>query len=158
MNTTVIRRLLPLASAALAAAALTACAWSPPGDTAPIPEGVTLDGEWESDWGHMVLKHEGGRVSGTFSHGMGTLDGTVVQDAVQFSWVQPGDEELERREISGKGWWRVVAGGDRLEGRYGLGNAWDDGGDWNGHRPGKAKVEAAPEPAAAATGEGEESP
>jgi hypothetical protein len=51
------------------------------------PYRLDLAGVWHSpEWGTVVLEHKGRRISGTYEHNQGQLDGVLTGDKVTFKW------------------------------------------------------------------------
>lgn len=86
-----------------------------------------LAGDWDSEWGRVVIKIDGNKVYGTWPDGQfeGTIDANGV---INYSWTQPEGE-------GGKGTFNV--NGDKLVGRWGFGVSSNNAGDWSLWRPKK---------------------
>lgn len=106
---------LPLLMAAL----LTACA-------ATLGDEDTSDfsGVWTSTYGQLVLKQDGGRVTGTYDDG-GTIEGRVDRNRLTFTYREPS--------ARGEGWFELEPDGRSFAGK------WKEDGrdtwlDWTGAR------------------------
>ncbi|MCX8175553.1 MAG: hypothetical protein N3E51_05100 [Candidatus Micrarchaeota archaeon] len=56
-----------------------------------IPEhlkGCDYSGTWETDWGTMVLKMDGNRVGGTYTHDSGRIEGEIVDGVFVGTWSE----------------------------------------------------------------------
>jgi hypothetical protein len=85
-------------------------------------------GEYDSNWGPVALEQHGDQITGVYSCcGGGTIRGVRNGDLIEYEWEQTGAQ--------GRGWWRVVADGERLEGPWGFCEYFDDGGLWLLFRP-----------------------
>jgi len=121
------------------------------GTTAPASPGTTdlgtysWAGEWDSNWGKMVITQNGASVTGTYTHDSGRISGTISSNVFTGTWSESpsysppsdaGDMELtmstDGKSFTGK--WR-----------YGSNGSW---GDWEG---GKRITEVIPAPASTTT-------
>lgn len=100
------------------------------------------EGEWETNWGNMVLTQSGLVVTGTYTHDKGKISGTVSGNVLTGTWSEspsyapPGDAgDIE---------FTMSADGKSFSGkwRYGSEGSW---GDWEG---GKRLTEVIPAPTA----------
>jgi len=46
------------------------------------------EGEWDSDWGHMVITQNGNQVSGTYTYDNGMISGTVSGNTFIGTWAE----------------------------------------------------------------------
>ncbi len=100
----------------------------------PLPPGVRFEGKWDSNYGRMELEQAGTKVSGTFEHGDGQLEGEAQGDLLLFDWLQPGDLSAARLPVKGQGWLRLSQDGEAIEGRWGYEEAREGGGVWRATR------------------------
>lgn len=102
-------------------------------------------GEWDSNWGKMILTQNGASVSGTYTHDSGRVSGTISGNVFTGTWSESpsysppndaGDMELimsaDGKSFTGK--WR-----------YGSTSSW---GSWDG---GKRLTQVSPAPSAVIT-------
>jgi hypothetical protein len=95
----------------------------------PMPSGVTLQGNWDSTWGKLVLAQEGSHVHGTFTgYREGSVTGALDGDVFRFIW----DQRVPRSH--GHGFMQMAPDGSHLEGRWGYLKSDDDGGRWAADR------------------------
>lgn len=79
----------------------------------------------------MKLTQSGDVVRGTFDYRKGgELEGKVVGGVLRFTWIQPGDFAVGRREVLGKGYLVMQPDGLNLKGEWGYGDAYRGGGEW----------------------------
>lgn len=91
----------------------------------PMPQGITLAGVWDSNWGQMTLRQSGVQVHGRYSgFRNGSISGTVEGDLLRFSWTQE-----ESRQF-GRGFLQITPTGQAMEGRWGYGQDRFGGGRW----------------------------
>ena len=110
-----------------------------PVSTAAVPD---LSGTWNSHWGEdyiavIFMKHEGDRVSGTYTTtarteaGEGTIEGslqgTLVGNELRGTWEEGGNRFGRFRFV-------FRADGKAYEGTWGRKELDDDGGVWTGSR------------------------
>jgi hypothetical protein len=72
------------------------------GDAEPTRDGWTgkratsnnpiLSGTFSTEWGDMVLQQNGSRVTGTYTHGSGTIEGTLNGKVLTGTWKQTGNK------------------------------------------------------------------
>ena len=76
----------------------------------------------------LILRRNGKNVTGQYSYGVGTgtLIGIVEGDELFYKWQEGG--------VSGSAHVKALEAGERIDGTWGNGESWDDGGTWNGKR------------------------
>ena len=92
-------RLYGKASTAAAPSGAAGGATSPalPSDVPAHLSSCSYTGEWSTDWGTMELEQEGSKVTGTYTHDSGKLEGTLVDGVYVGKWSEypsysePGD-------------------------------------------------------------------
>ena len=101
-----------------------------------MPAGATFSGLWYTNFGHMKLtQRSDGETRGTFSYKTGgEMVGTVTGGVFVFEWVQPGDFQVGRREVRGKGYLVISDDGLEVNGEWGYGENYTGGGDWTGQK------------------------
>ncbi len=62
----------------------------------------------------------------------GEVEGEVVGGVFKFRWVQPGDFQVGRREVSGNGYLVISDDGLEMEGEWGYKDNYTGGGKWTG--------------------------
>ena len=131
-----VQPLALMAALLCVAAAATACGGGPVKiPSQPMPPGVSDTGDWYSEqFNNMRLDQKGTQVTGTFAYKEGTLEGTLDGNVLYFKWVQPGDKEKARPEVSGNGYFVISANGSALEGRWGYNEDNAEGGKWTAQR------------------------
>ncbi|NPV93325.1 MAG: S-layer homology domain-containing protein [Firmicutes bacterium] len=98
-------------------------------------------GEWETNWGDMILTQTGAKVSGTYTHDDGKIEGTVSGSTLTGTWSEapsyapPGDAEEVEFVMSPDG--KSFTG----KWRYGSEGAW---GNWEGGTRNAAVLQEAP--------------
>ena len=70
------------------AAAAPSSAANLPADVPAHLSSCTYSGNWNTDWGAMVLKQEGSKVTGTYTHDSGKLSGTLVDGVFVGKWSE----------------------------------------------------------------------
>ncbi len=118
--------------------ALAACGGSQHGiRTGAMPEGGTFHGVWHSpQYGEMHFCQSGARVVGEYTKDerAGAVQGDVRGDVFFFDWSEERELVMGRpTETTGHGYFRLVHGEDGkfyLDGEWGLGDAYDGGGEW----------------------------
>lgn len=90
--------------------------------TIPLPANFT--GSWESNFGVIIMTQTGTTVSGTYSHDVGSLTGTVTGNVLKGTWVESDDKgtftfTLSADGKSFKGSWKET------EPDPGQGGGWD---------------------------------
>lgn len=130
-----LRAWLCLAALALALSCV-ACATKPEIPSQPMNKGVNLSGQWYSpQYEKMILEHRGDTVRGEFSYKSGgVLEGTLQGNVLYFTWEQPGDFAVARRDVGGKGYFIFSPDGTTFTGRWGYEEELDSGGAWDGER------------------------
>ena len=95
--------------------------------------GGTWAGNWDSNWGDMVLYQSGGRVWGQYTHDDGRIEGTVSGNVLTGTWSEA--PSYSPPDDAGDCVLRLSADGDSFEGdwRYGSDGAWYYDG-WSGVR------------------------
>ncbi len=120
-----------------AATFLAACSSAPSIPSKPMPRGVSYTGKWYSpQYENMILKQQSdGTVKGKFSYkNGGTLFGKLEGNVLHFDWIQPGDFDVARREVRGKGYFSINDDGATFSGRWGYDDDNTGGGAWDGER------------------------
>lgn len=100
--------------------------------TRAMPAGATFSGLWYSNFGDLTLtQNPDGYTRGKldFKTG-GAVEGRVEGGVFIFDWVQYGDFQVARREVSGKAYLVISDDGLSAEGRWGYGDNYDGGGVW----------------------------
>ena len=132
-----------LMACVLSAAAMTGCASNSAKNipVAAMPEGESFSGLWYTKFGDMKLTQKAdGTVKGTFDYKTGgEIEGTVEGGVMKFSWIQPGDFQVGRRDVSGHGYLVLTKTPEETEckGEWGYADNYTGGGQWHGK---KAKV------------------
>jgi hypothetical protein len=91
----------------------------------PLPPDVTFAGNWDSNWGKIVLRQRGRQVNGRYTgFRNGSLSGTVEGDLFRFRWTQ---DEVRQH---GRGYLQLTPDGMRMEGRWGYLRDAVQGGRW----------------------------
>ncbi|MCL2325192.1 MAG: hypothetical protein FWC40_01620 [Proteobacteria bacterium] len=101
-----------------------------------MPAGATFDGLWYTNFGEMRIRQTAdGRVSGTFAFRTGgEFEGEVVGGVMKFRWTQPGDFQVGRREVVGRGYLVISDDGLNMAGQWGYGDDYVGGGEWTGEK------------------------
>lgn len=109
--------------------------------SSPLAPGVSYSGDWYSpEYEFMKLSQKRGEVTGTFSYKSGgTLKGSLDGNVLYFDWIQPGDFEVARREVRGRGYLVLSSNGKTFSGEWGYGEKRTGGGSWSGERIQKQK-------------------
>jgi hypothetical protein len=96
------------------------------GSAAPAAE---IEGHWNGDFGHLVLRRVGDEIWGAYEHDQGTVRGKLVGDRFLGWWCEapsrraPGDAgDVEMQVIVDRDGVRAIAG----RWRYGATGDWDD--------------------------------
>jgi len=107
----------------------------------PMPTGGTWSGVWQSpQYGEMHICQTGANVTGDYikNERHGTLQGTVQGDLLRFSWEERRELVQGRPGVSrGHGYFHYTIGQDGdhyFQGEWGIDDAHDGGGPWNGVR------------------------
>ncbi len=96
-----------------------------------MPANATFSGQWVSNFGYMKLKQmEDGTTRGSYDYKNGQIEGRVEGGVFTFRWVQPGDFNVGRREVSGHGYLVISDDGLALEGEWGYYDNYRGGGTW----------------------------
>jgi len=88
-------------------------------------------GQWESNWGPMTLSQSGGRVTGSYSHDKGRIEGEVKEGVLTGAWSEA--PSYAPPDDSGRIVFRLSADGESFSGTWGYGASSDDG-SWEGRR------------------------
>lgn len=92
-------------------------------DAGTMPEGASYSGLWYSEhFGHMYLRQQGQSVDGVYAYQTGgILEGQLEGNQLLFSWEEPGDRQVARPGLDGKGYFQLTdQGGElQLEGEWG---------------------------------------
>ena len=106
----------------------------PPLRPGPLSPEVSFEGNWESNYGPMVLRQIGQQVEGSVEHREGRIQGRAEGDLLLFDWEQPRDRTAARMAVHGKGWLRISQDGSQLEGLWGYDDSREGGGTWRAKR------------------------
>jgi hypothetical protein len=91
----------------------------------PLPPGLDFSGVWDTNWGQMTLRQRGENVAGRYrGFRNGSVSGQAQGNLLLFRWTQQ-----ENRQF-GRGYLRMSADGQRLEGRWGYTKNRTNGGRW----------------------------
>ncbi len=76
----------------------------------------------------LILRRSGKNVTGQYSYGVGSggLTGVVEGDQMFYKWREGG--------VTGSGRIKALEAGESIDGTWGNGESWDDGGIWTGKR------------------------
>ena len=101
-----------------------------------MPAGATFSGVWYTNFGDMTLTQKmEGYTRGTFDFkGEGQVEGQVQGGVFIFDWIQPGDFQIGRREVKGKGYLVISDDGLSMTGQWGYGDSYTGGGEWTGNK------------------------
>ncbi len=105
---------------------------------AAMPDGESFSGLWRTNFGDMKLTQKAdGTVNGTFSYKTGgEITGKVEGGVMKFSWIQPGDFQVGRRDVSGHGYLVITINESEDEteckGEWGYADNYTGGGTWFG--------------------------
>ncbi len=101
-----------------------------------MPAGATFSGLWYTNFGDMKLTQKSdGYTRGTFDFkGEGQVEGQVEGGVFIFEWLQPGDFQVGRREVKGKGYLVIGDDGLTMQGEWGYGDKYTGGGEWTGNK------------------------
>lgn len=107
--------------------------------TAAMPAGQTFSGLWYTNaFGDMKLtQREDGTVRGEYDKPKNSvIEGTVEGGVMKFSWSQPGDFQVARREVSGHAYLILFMGedGPEVKGEWGYGDNYTGGGEWTARK------------------------
>ena len=100
--------------------------------TRSMPAGATFSGLWYTNFGDLTLTQKADgytRGSLDFKSG-GSVEGRVEGGVFIFDWVQYGDFQVARREVSGKAYLVISDDGLSAEGKWGYGDKYEGGGIW----------------------------
>lgn len=94
---------------------------------------INLTGNWESpEWGTMYLVQTDNKITGTYTHDQGQLEGTLQSNRIQFRWwelVAKGESyENARKGERGDGYFDVAADGKNISGEW----RYDGNTNWSG--------------------------
>ncbi len=102
-----------------------------------MPAGASFSGLWYTNFGDLTLTQKAdGYTRGTFDYkGQEcTVEGKVEGGVFIFDWVQPGDFQVGRREVSGKAYLVISDDGLSCEGEWGYVDNYTGGGKWTGNK------------------------
>ena len=101
-----------------------------------MPAGASFSGLWYTNFGDMKLTQKAdGSTRGTFDYkGEGIVEGKVEGGVFIFEWTQPGDFQVGRREVKGKGYLVMGDDGLTMAGEWGYGDNYTGGGEWTGNK------------------------
>lgn len=104
--------------------------------TREMPAGASFTGRWSTNFGEMRLTQQpDGTTHGTFDYKAGgVIDGTVSGGVLSFDWSQPGDFQVGRREVNGKGYLVISDDGTEVNGKWGYADHYTGGGEWTGSK------------------------
>jgi len=83
-------------------------------------------GRWNTTYGEMRLVVTRGRVTGTYTSGMGKIEGTLTGDIMRFRWIEGAS--------GGPGVFMLSEDGDSFSGRWGYDDIDQEPGPWTGTR------------------------
>lgn len=106
----------------------------------------TWEGEWDSNWGHMVLTQSGNLVTGTYTHDSGRIDAVVSGNRLTGTWSEAPSYAPDRD--AGDILFTMSADGKTFSGSWGYGSNLS-GGSWTGSKR-LTPVAPAPDPNAPA--------
>lgn len=99
-------------------------------------------GEWETNWGNMVLEQNSSLVTGTYTHDSGKINGTVSGNVLKGTWSEAPSYTAPRD--AGEIEFAMSADGKSFSGKWRYGSE----GDWGAWEGGKRLSEVIPAPAA----------
>lgn len=101
-----------------------------------MPAGASFSGLWRSNFGDMKLTQKpDGYTRGDFDFKTGgSVEGRVEGGVFVFSWVQYGDFQVGRREVSGKAYLVISDDGLSARGKWGYGDNYEGGGLWTAEK------------------------
>ena len=101
-----------------------------------MPAGASFTGLWYSnEFGEMkITVNSDNTFHGTFEYQHGEIDGRVEGGVMIFDWVQPGDFQVARREVRGRGYLVISDDGMEMSGGWGYGDNYSGGGKWTGQK------------------------
>jgi hypothetical protein len=102
-------------------------------DPRTVPADYSIAGRWYSAFGYLDLEQEGRAFTGTYSCCGGTIEGTIGDTQIDFSWKDP---------IYGEGWgyFRAPQDGTKLLGAWGEKGDFGSSGTWNAVRHEEAMI------------------
>ncbi len=112
------------------------CATQEPIPQREMPANATFTGQWLTNFGMMKIKQmEDGTAQGSYDYRTGGLvEGTVTGGVFMFRWVQPGDFQVGRREVSGHAYFVISDDGQEVEGEWGYDKEYRGAGKWTGKK------------------------
>ncbi len=102
----------------------------------------TWEGEWDSNWGHMVLTQSGNVVTGTYTHDSGRINAVVSGNKLIGTWSEAPSYAPDRD--AGDIEFIMSADGKTFSGSWGYGSSLA-GGSWTGSKR-LTPVAPAPDP------------
>lgn len=104
--------------------------------TKAMPAGASYSGLWYSNFGDMKLTQKAdGYTRGTFDYKTGgEIDGHVEGGVYKFSWLQQGDFQVGRRDVSGHGYLIISDDGLEANGEWGYGENYSGAGVWTARK------------------------
>jgi hypothetical protein len=107
------------------------------GGAAPPPAAASFAGQWNTNDGYqdvaMTLRQDGNRVTGTYEHRGGVIEGTVTGNTLSLTWRQD--------DRSGTGSFTLSADGNRFDGTWTADAGDPREGTWIGQRIGGGQTE-----------------
>lgn len=93
-----------------------------------MPPGASFSGDWETNWGPVVMKQEGSKVTGVYTYKgiLGVIKGDVNGNTLDFNWA-----ETKGGAGSGLGRFVMNADGGSFSGSWGSSDR-SSGGEWSG--------------------------
>ena len=92
--------------------------------TAPHPS-KDLSGTWKTNIVDLHLTQSGDAVSGTYDYEGGTLEGTITDKRLDYSWSQTNGKK-------GRGYFIISDDWKSMSGNYGYNDDDANGGEWKG--------------------------
>lgn len=91
----------------------------------------TWEGQWDSNWGKMVLSQRGNMVTGNYTHDQGRIEGIVSGNQMNGTWSEYPTYAPKRD--AGDVRLTMSADGKTFDGAWGYGSSLSDG-DWTGSK------------------------
>ena len=91
----------------------------------PLPPGKSFEGIWDTNWGQLKLDRQGSHVHGTYKgFRSGSVSGDLDGNLFVFRWTQWESKQW------GRGYLKMSPDGASLEGQWGYGKDYTNGGRW----------------------------